>query len=173
VHSRIPSTHEVHIMDMTEEHLTDVIAIENSCFREPWSRKVFRKTLEQGKYSRCRVALYQERVVGFIVAWYIPPYFEQHGEIHIHNIAVDSGMRRKGIGKRLLLATVESTLELSGSDCPVQLEVRETNSGAQAFYQSLGLKVVGFRPQYYKDEGAILMEASSQQVISHKQRMRI
>lgn len=173
LHTLFKATHEVEIVRMTEEHLPEVVAIENSCFHEPWSRKVFRKTLEQGEHSRCLVALYQERVVGFIIAWYIPPYFEQSGELHIHNLAVTSGMRRKGIGKQLLLESVGSTGAISESDCPVHLEVRETNSGAQAFYRSLGFRAVGFRPQYYQDEGAILMEASSQRMVLHKQRMRI
>lgn len=46
------------------------------------------------------------------------------------------------------------------------LEVRASNVGAQAFYESLGMHSIGKRPHYYSDrEDAVIMEGPLQGVI--------
>ncbi len=87
------------------------------------------------------------------------------GEIHIHNIAIVPDMRRKGIGTRLLSRALEWHMDQWGRPGVVSLEVRESNSAAQRFYAALGFGITGRRPFYYKDEGALLMEARSEDIL--------
>lgn len=156
------------IRKMTPADLPQVLAIEQQCFEEPWPKSVFLKSLEMHKSAFCLVASRQERVVGFIIAWYIPPYSQERSELHIHNIAVEPGMQRQGMGKQLLLRTVEGAVEDSREVCLVSLEVRESNTGAQEFYRCLGFGVAEIRPRYYKDEGALLMEARCEDVLNSR-----
>lgn len=153
------------IREMRKKDLPAVMAIENQCFAEPWPKQVFLKSMKMQNRSICLVATLEERVVGFIVAWYIPPYLEYEGEIHIHNIAVAPMRRRTGIGKCLLREVVSLGVSAHRGRCVVTLEVRESNKGAQEFYQVLGFTVIGNRPRYYKDEGALLMEAGTDTIL--------
>lgn len=93
----------------------------------------------------CFVAKTNEVVVGFLVTRETAP-----GETEILNMAVDPAFRRRGIGRRLLEPILRGE---------VFLEVRESNTGAQALYISLGFQVAGRRRRYYTDppEDAIVM----------------
>lgn len=95
------------------------------------------------------VALLDGALVGFIVARNTAP-----DEREILNIAVTPQHRGKGIGERLL-----RRLLYSGKPGEVFLEVRESNTKAQALYQRIGFDVVGRRPNYYDDppETAVIM----------------
>lgn len=151
---------------MQEEDLPTVMAIEKESFAEPWSKQVFVKSMQMQGRAICLVATSEERVVGFAVAWYIPPYWHQEGEIHIHNIAVAPDRRRQGIGRQLLREVVRTGTAAHGNQCMVNLEVRESNRAAQRFYKILGFAVMGNRPRYYKDEGALLMEARTEDILT-------
>ena len=43
------------------------------------------------------------------------------------------------------------------------LEVRSKNSGAIAFYTSLGMKITGKIPDYYKSDDALIMVMSQKE----------
>jgi len=154
------------IRDMREDDLPTVMSIEKQSFAEPWSKQVFVKSMQMPDRAICLVATSEERVVGFAVAWYIPPYWHREGEIHIHNIAVTPDRRRQGIGKHLLREVVRTGTAAHGNQCVVNLEVRESNRAAQQFYKILGFAVIGNRPRYYKDEGALLMEARTEEILT-------
>ena len=76
-------------------------------------------------------------------------------DAHIMTIAVDPSRRRQGIGRRMMLALVETALEHGAEH--LTLEVRATNAAAQRLYEEFGFGVVGRRPRYYRDEDAIIM----------------
>ena len=85
----------------------------------------------------------EEEILGYLV--YTP-------EGHIISIAVDPRHRRKGIGTQLVMEVFRnSTGEFSW------VEVRETNIGAQAFYEKLGFRKKGVVPRYYGTEDAFIM----------------
>ncbi len=79
-------------------------------------------------------------------------------EGEVLNLAVQEEMRRQGEGRALLKQVLERFAE--GSVSRVFLEVRESNKGAIAFYQSLGFRTAGARKDYYQapTEAATVME---------------
>jgi len=99
-----------------------------------------------------QVAFCSDRVAGFVVARQVA-----ESESEVLNLAVDPGLRRMGIGRRLL---AEIKLQHPGR---VFLEVRESNRSAREFYKSLGFQEVSVRPRYYQNplESAIVMKFHS------------
>ena len=75
------------------------------------------------------------------------------GELEITNIAVKEAYQGCGLGSQLLT-------NLDQIDFPIFLEVRASNTSAQALYQKFGFKVIGERKQYYHNpiEDAIIMK---------------
>ena len=139
---------------MLSADLEEVLAIERASFSMPWSRGAFLYELEQNHVARCYVVREVGRVIGYLCLW------EVADELHITNIAVHPGLRRRGIGRALLSAVLDDgrqrALRL------VVLEVRPSNVGALGIYESFGFRVVGRRRGYYYDTGedALVMEAS-------------
>jgi ribosomal-protein-alanine N-acetyltransferase len=78
-------------------------------------------------------------------------------EFEILSLATHPGHRRKGLARAL----VHEFCSANHGD--VFLEVRETNSGAIAFYETLGFQKTGVRHSYYANngEGAIVMKLRS------------
>lgn len=68
-------------------------------------------------------------------------------EMEILNLAVDPGARRQGIAHRLIARAIEEVRRAGIKR--VYLEVRESNSGARAFYSSVGFAEQGRRKSYY------------------------
>jgi len=79
-------------------------------------------------------------------------------EAELLNLAVREDGRRQGEGRALVKRLLEKFAEQGVSR--VFLEVRESNTGAIAFYQALGFHAVGTRKDYYQDpsEAATVME---------------
>lgn len=142
---------EISITPMTVEHLPQVLAIERDVFSAPWSNEVFLHELQGIDVSRAFVALSPDRVVGYMIAWFI------NEEIHLINIAVAATNRRKGIGSLLMLYLIDCALEEERK--LITLEVRASNITAVSLYRSLNFEYLGIRERYYSDnkEDAILM----------------
>jgi [ribosomal protein S18]-alanine N-acetyltransferase len=84
-------------------------------------------------------------IVGFLGFWIMA------GEAHITSIAVRQKYRRKGIGELLLIAAIDQAITLKADFAT--LEVRVSNTGAQALYVKHGFEHVGERRKYYLDRG--------------------
>ena len=138
---------------MTLDDMDEVHVIERASFQTPWSRAAFRYELTQNRVAHCTVMRAGRRVVGYLCLW------EIGHEIHITNLAVDPGFRRRGVARALLGQTIEGARR-SGVEL-VFLEVRPTNVEALALYESFGFSVIGRRKGYYFDTGedALVMEA--------------
>jgi ribosomal-protein-alanine acetyltransferase len=90
------------------------------------------------------VALEQDRVIGFVAYRIVL----EEGEIL--NIAVAPDFRRRGVALRLLGEVLPRAAKWF-------LEVRLSNTNAQAAYRRLGFREIGRRPRYYADcEDALL-----------------
>ena len=101
--------------------------------------------------SICLGAFEGEQLVGYIInSRYVDAW-------HVMNVAVDPDYRRRGIATRML----EALFELTKNDGRrgYTLEVRVSNAGAIAAYESLGFERRGVRRGYYTDnrEDALMM----------------
>jgi ribosomal-protein-alanine N-acetyltransferase len=149
----LPDPAEVHvrIMPMRRRHLRSVIRIEEQVYPRPWSLAVFHGEINSRDGSRCYVvAKVGATLVGYSGLLY------QLDDGHVTNIAVDPVHHRHKIGSRLLL-TLARQARLAGAK-NLTLEVRVSNTGAQAMYQRFGFAPVGMRPKYYEGvDDAIVM----------------
>ncbi|HXV79170.1 MAG TPA: ribosomal protein S18-alanine N-acetyltransferase [Candidatus Binatia bacterium] len=129
---------------MVPADLNEVMAVERTSFRHPWSSNFFLEEL-QVACARSILAQVNDRIVGYILFWLLPE------EIDVHNIAVHPGFRRQGIGQTLLRQVIEQAQRRDSSR--VTLEVRVSNVAAQKLYESVGFVRQGLRKGYYSDDG--------------------
>ncbi len=128
--------------------LDDVAAvhdIERLSFTTPWPAHAFTQELKGNRLARYLVARAGELVVGFAGLWTMVD------EAHITTFGVHPDWRRQGIGRQLLLNLAELADAIGARR--MTLEVRESNTGAQALYRHFGFDVVGRRTGYYTDDG--------------------
>lgn len=145
----------IRIRDMRSADLDEVLRIEQASFTHPWTKVHFLSSLVRRPAAQSWVAVSEERIEGYVIAWYISRYSDEAGEVHIHNIAVHPESRRTGIGKLLLHTAAEQGYTLHCSE--VSLEVRASNDRARQFYNTCGFRVSGRRKNYYGDDDALVM----------------
>ncbi len=139
---------------MDASDLAAVVDIERVSSLEPWREASFREELTRGNSflfaARTRGVL--RTVVGYACSWLVLE------EIHILNVAVHPAFRLQGVGRALLLHTLEAGRRRDA--LVALLEVRESNARARRLYESLGFRATGKRPNYYGlvREPAVLME---------------
>ena len=139
------------IIRMNESHVPSVAAIEKECFgRDAWSERSVAGELTNA------LALWLVAVEGETVAGYVGSQTVCN-ETDLMNVAVTADFRRRGIGEKLVNALVEE-LKAMDSHC-LTLEVRASNTPAQAMYEKLGFAEIGRRPRYYQNpkEDALIM----------------
>jgi ribosomal-protein-alanine N-acetyltransferase len=92
-----------------------------------------------------------ERIVGYVGMWLMVD------QAHIVAIAVRGRYRRQGLGELLLMEAIQAALDANIES--VTLEVRRSNTSAQALYEKYRFLKVGVRARYYSDnhEDAIIM----------------
>ena len=123
--------------------LSRVEAIERRSFPAPWSLPMF--LLELSKAGGIALAAEDEgEVIGYLVC----SRFDE--DWHIMNVAVAPHRRRRGVARALLTALIE---RIGDAESRLTLEVRYSNDGARALYESLGFLAAGIRPRYYSDNG--------------------
>jgi len=140
---------DLEISDATADDLDAIHRLEISCFPAPWRRDFFESEL-QGDSRLHLVARRDGSVVAYVFAMW---FFD---EMHVNKIAVAESERRKGIADALM----DRCLEFARTNgiSTVSLEVRQSNSGAQAFYEHLDFEPTYIRPRYYPDgEAAVVM----------------
>jgi [ribosomal protein S18]-alanine N-acetyltransferase len=127
--------------------------LERLCFSDPWSAAGIRETI-QYETARTFVAEDENQIVGYVMA----RISGEEGEIL--DLAVRPDLRRRGIGRQLLLS-VWNALGSEGVR-ELYLEVRESNRAAIELYRGHGFRPVGLRPRYYRNpaEDAIVLRAA-------------
>jgi ribosomal-protein-alanine N-acetyltransferase len=129
---------------MVPADLDEVMAIERTSFRHPWSSNFFLEEL-QVACARSILAQVNDKIVGYVLFWLLPE------AVDIHNIAVHIEFRRQRIGQALLQQVLEQARNRDSSR--VTLEVRVSNIPAQKLYESVGFVSQGLRKGYYSDDG--------------------
>ncbi len=133
--------------------IPQIVAVEKVAFVDPWDERTFREALAYYPETFF-VARNNGDLAGFVAGGIEDTGEEVYG--HIMNLAVTPGYRRQGIGQHLIHRLEQEYAVLGAS--AVQLEVRVTNTGAQAFYCRLGYQAVFQITGYYaNEEDAIVM----------------
>ena len=86
----------IEIVPMTEEHLDDVVVLEEATFSIPWPRSEFEREVKENKMAIYYVAVEDGRVIGYAGMWHVVM------EGHITNVGVLQEARRKGVGSMLM-----------------------------------------------------------------------
>lgn len=138
------------IRKMTEEDLSEVIAIEQETFSAPWSLEDFRKSIANAE-NYYLVAIIEKKVVGYCGYWGIA------GEGDIYNVAVKKEYRRQHIGMQILKELLE--IARSRGITAFTLEVRSSNEAAIRLYELMGFERAGLRKDFYTrpKEDAVIM----------------
>ena len=140
---------------MRREDLPEVLVIESLSFAEPWIEEMFLHELNSEPIAESLVASVDEgpgeRIAGFLCAWVVG------GELHINNIGVHPGYRRRGIASQLLEEVLRHARAKEAT--AGYLEVRASNEAAAALYKCYGFQPIGRRRNYYDHprEDAIVM----------------
>ena len=175
---------------MTEGDIDQVAEIEHESFPTVWPRTAYRKELSNS-FARYLVAVdsqhepvvqKQQRtgiarlfhpkeeppsttdfIVGYVGVWFMVD------DAHIVAIAVREAYRRRGIGETLLAEAID--LAMQNYQETVTLEVRRSNTGAQALYEKYRFLKVGVRKRYYSDnhEDAIIMTTPPIQHVTYRE----
>ncbi|HHY61492.1 MAG: ribosomal protein S18-alanine N-acetyltransferase [Bacillota bacterium] len=137
---------------MNLDDLDRVLDIERLSFSLPWSRHAFVDELLMNDQAVYMVVRDSDGVaMGYGGMWLILD------EAHITNVAVHPEYRRRGVGRAIMVALMETAV-LRGAR-RMTLETRLSNVPAQELYRSLGFVAAGVRPRYYLDdhEDALVM----------------
>ena len=130
---------DLRLAPMREADLDGVLRIESAIYTHPWSRGNFADSLRAG--YQCWTWRDATQLVGYFVL------LVAAGEGHLLNLSVAAACQRSGHGSFLLKEIMR--LARSRGAGKVFLEVRPTNTGAQALYERFGFHQAGVRPGYY------------------------
>ncbi|MCR5324910.1 MAG: ribosomal protein S18-alanine N-acetyltransferase [Lachnospiraceae bacterium] len=141
-------------MEYRKMKLSDLFTIgemERSIFKQPWSVNSCRGAVE----NPCVYAVVAEDEDGIAGYGFM---IGTQDEAEILRIAVLPEKRRNHIGSGLLEDMLDHGDYEGYSD--IFLEVRESNTAAQALYEKAGFAMIGKRKDYYNDpkEDAVVME---------------
>ena len=139
---------------MRRRHIREALVIEEQCYPKPWTAGVFTSEIELARRGERYyiVARLDHELLGYAGLMFAPD------EAHITNIASHPQMRRRGIGRSLLIQLINVALERGVES--LTLEVRVSNVAAQNLYRSFGFAPAGIRQRYYENsEDALVMWA--------------
>ncbi len=140
----------IQIVPMAQEHIASLAELECQCFADPWSETALAEELTNPN-AVFRVALKDGEVAGYVGMLHVLD------EGDICNVAVFDRFRRMGVATALIenLLTYGKENQLAF----ITLEVRESNVGAQKFYETMGFEHIGVRKNFYDNpkEHAFLM----------------
>ena len=137
----------------TIEDFDAVQALENECFKEPYSTEELLYEFKENPVNKIIVAEQDGKVVGFI------DFLITFTSSTIMQVAVTKDYRKNGIATHLL-SEMEKLFPKEIDDLveTITLEVRESNEAAKNLYLKNGYKIVVIKSNYYKDgENAIYM----------------
>ena len=137
---------------MSEKNYQEMISrLERQCFPgNCWSEKAVEETLGRSDVLYGMDYGKDKAPAGYFIG------AAGGGEAELYRIAVLPEYRRRGLGRHLMEAFLDS--------CPkntdrIFLEVRSRNTAAMELYRKYGFKVIYVRKGYYGDDDGVVMEA--------------
>ncbi len=139
---------EYRIDVMTIAHLDACWLLDQRCFvdGEAYSRDTIEYLLTSSDAICFHASSASNAMVGFVIGLIEP---DRTG--HITTVCVAPEYRRRGVALRLMERTEEALRRRHIRT--IRLEVRSSNEGAQALYESLGYTGLQRLPQYYSNGG--------------------
>ena len=128
-----------YLAPMRGEDLDEVMAIENAIYTHPWTRGNFGDSLQAGYVCRTW------RLGGSLVGYFVVS--AAAGEAHLLNLSIAAAWQRSGHGSALLREAAGLARQHGAEK--LLLEVRPTNTPAQALYRRFGFRKIGVRRGYY------------------------
>lgn len=122
--------------------MDEVLAIEKGCFAYPWTEEEFICCLRE---RNCigTVFEYHHMILGFMI-------YELHkSRLHISNMAVMRSRHRQQIGSKMIQRLVDKLSQQRRR--LITANVRESNLGAQLFFQQCGFRCVETIKNAYDD----------------------
>jgi len=136
---------------MTKADLPQVLKIESEGYNYPWAVGVFHDCLKAAHYDCWVCEDTTNKMTGYCIV------STAVGEATILNLCIANDERKQGLGRKFMLHVIDSAKEKKAES--VFLEVRPSNQGAVALYESLGFNEIGIRPGYYKAENGTREDA--------------
>ena len=135
---------------MTKDDADAVAELELKCFAMPWSRADFFREVKN-ELAEYVVGVLDKKIVAYAGAWVS---FDQAEVMHV---AVTPELRGQGVGTILFGELIKAVKERGAKS--ITLEVRPSNTAAIKLYENFGLRSVGRRKNYYRDndEDALIM----------------
>jgi len=130
---------EVRFRPITEADLDRLLEIEQQAHVSPWTRGIFRDCIRVNYI--CTVMELGVGIAGYSI------FNIAVDEAHLFNICINPQFQRQGFGRILLEHILDQCRERQAKS--VFLEVRPSNVGAIALYESAGFVEVGIRTGYY------------------------
>ena len=127
------------IRAMRQADIETVSAIESRAYEFPWTPGIFRDCLRAG--HECWVLDCRAGIIGYGVLSCAA------GEAHVLNVCVAREHQGHGHGRHILRRLIDIARWHMADR--VFLEVRPSNHGAIALYDSEGFNEIGRRPNYY------------------------
>lgn len=134
------------------EDLPALVALEAASFSDPWSARMLAAEIED---PSSLVLVAEDEAAGPVAGY--AAFRRAADEAELLSVAVAPGVRRRGLGRRLVVAGLTRMREDGARTC--YLEVRPANRPARALYRSLGFREVGRRRGYYRDGSDALVLA--------------
>ena len=135
--------------------LSDVVDLEEITGLNRWGYDAYRREILKNPNSVMLVARnlsFGPAIIGFFAGWTV------EDELHVNNIATHPQFRQQGIGLALMERAMDDGLQRG--IIFVLLEVRASNTAAQALYRKLGFNFAARRRDYYRfpTEDAFVMK---------------
>ncbi len=131
-------THNIEFRPMQAADLERVLALEESAFSHPWTRKLYIDALTS---YECWVMYVDNQHVGHGVISQVLD------EAHLLNIAIAVEQQGQGFGLQLLEYLMQRASQRGCVEC--FLELRASNRAAYALYERFGFNEIGRRRDYY------------------------
>jgi len=127
---------------VSPRHLPQILEIEKKSFASPWDVQTFISTMGDSRHISL-VAVEKGLVIGYCFA------ISLTNMLHILNLAIHPGHKRKGIARKLLYEVISA--EKKKGKMYAVLEVRKSNLPAMALYEGMGFIHVSIWHNYYTD----------------------